>query len=406
MSLPREEVLAVLRLSHATGVGPVTFRKLVRVFGSPAAVLSAPRARLLEVPDIGERTANGIQEAARDAWAERELEHAAKFGVSLLCLGELNYPKTLEHTYDPPPILYVKGELRETDALSIAIVGTRHCSHYGRSQAEKLAAGLALAGFSVVSGLARGIDTAAHAGALSANNGRTLCVLGNSLDTVYPADNKKLLERIVDGRGAAISELPFFTPTSAENFPRRNRVIAGLTLGTVVVEGAESSGALITARFAVEMDREVFAVPGPVESPNSRGPHRLIKAGAKLVEDVGDILAELKEIATPLVKMPAPDERLRLAKKPKDETPLLDSEIGTLTAAAPDARPAVSELRAVQLNPRERAIFELLDAANPRGVDQLIEASGLKAHEVLATLMVLEVRRLCRQLPGKRFVKA
>ena len=405
----REHLLATLRLSHAAGVGPVTFRRLVRVFGSPQAALAAPRSRLVEVPDLGPRVADSILGSKDDGWAQEECERAVAQGVRLLTLGEDAYPRALLNTYDPPPVLYVKGELEPIDALAVAVVGTRRCSAYGRAQAEKLAAGLARAGFTVVSGLAKGIDAVAHAGALAQINGRTVAVLGTGLDNVYPPENRRLFEQIVAGRGAALSELPFNSPPSPEQFPRRNRIIAGLSLGVVVVEGPESSGALITARMAVDMDREVFAVPGPVDSPNARGPHRLIKAGAKLVEDVDDILEELREIAAPLVKLPKPDPRLRLGRSrasAEESSPLLEAAGLQPAPEELDARPDAADLRAVNLNPREAQVYSLLDARDARGIDALIQASGLRAHEVLSTLLVLEVRRLCKQLPGKRFVKA
>ncbi|HEY3323035.1 MAG TPA: DNA-processing protein DprA [Planctomycetota bacterium] len=415
-------LLATLRLSKARGVGPVTYRKLVRVFGSAEAALAAPRQRLLEVPDITPRTADGIAEAKSSHWADEELARARERGVTLLALEDPMYPRALLSTYDPPPVLYVHGKLLPEDALAIGIVGTRHCSQYGRKQAETLAAGLALAGFTVISGLARGIDSAAHAGALNADRGRTIAVLGNGLGTVYPAENKGLYERIVaDGgqHGAALSELPLDTAPAAQHFPGRNRIIAGMTLGTVVVEGAESSGALITARYAIDMDREIFAVPGSVESPNSRGPHSLIKKGAKLVEDVEDILDELREVAEPLVRLRKPDERMRIPSakevaRRSSPTPLLDAQLVSSqpiqAPATPAHRPAppppATDLRAVNLNSREKQIYALLDQANARPVDEIIVQSGLQAQEVLATLLVLEVRRLCKQLPGKRYVKA
>ena len=399
---------ATLRLAHARYVGPVTFRKLVRVFGSAEAALAAPRARLLEVPEISPRTADGVSEARQDAWAEEELARCRQRGVKLITLDDPLYPRSLISTYDPPVILYVDGTLLPEDALAVAIVGSRHCSQYGRTQAEKLAAGLAAAGFTVVSGLARGIDSAAHTGAISTERGRTIAVMGNGIGTVYPPENKGLYERIVAGatpRGAAISELPLETPPAAQNFPGRNRIIAGMTLGTVVVEGSETSGALITARYAVDMDREVFAVPGSVESPNSRGPHSLIKKGAKLVEDVEDILQELREIAEPLVKIRPPDPRIRIPKSEKTGIRVVEPSLLEMPGEN-DSRPSGTDLRAVNLNPREKLIYGLLDQSLPRPVDELIVQSKLQPQEVLGTLLVLEVRRLCRQLPGKRYVKA
>ena len=406
-------LIAALRLSRARNIGPVTFRKLIRVFGSAEAALAAPRERLMEVPDVSPRMADGVADARNDPWAIEEIERARARGINIVTLDDSQYPRTLLSTYDPPPVIYLDGTLLPEDALSVAIVGSRHCSHYGREQAERLAAGLAHAGFTVVSGLARGIDTAAHNGALSAERGRTIAVMGNGIGTVYPPENKALYERIVGGggaRGAALSELPLDTPPSAQHFPGRNRIIAGMTLGTVVVEGTETSGSLITARYAVDMNREVFAVPGSVLSPNSRGPHRLIKKGAKLVEDVEDILDELRDIAEPMVRIRPADARIRTASKStirspeKIETPaatpLLDAH------EKQDTRPSGTDLRALNLNPRERKLFDLLDLNAARSIDDLIVQSGLQAHEVLATLLVLEVKRLCRQLPGKRFLKA
>jgi len=412
-------VSATLRLAHARNIGPVTYRKLVRVFGSAEAVLAAPRERILEVPDVTPRTADGIADARKDPWADEEVARARERKVEIVTLDDSRYPRALLSTYDPPIVLYVDGQLLPEDALSVAIVGSRHCSHYGRSQAEKLAAGLATAGFTVVSGLARGIDSAAHGGAMNVQRGRTIAVLGNGIGTVYPPENKKLYERIVAPtapRGAVLSELPLDTPPAAQHFPGRNRIIAGMTLGTVVIEGTQTSGSLITARYAVDMNREVFAVPGSVESPNSRGPHRLIKAGAKLVEDVEDILDELREIAEPLVRIRTLDPRLR------DTHPLKADQRGTSKRAAAallpgldgdpapapvldPARPSGTDLRALNLNPREELLFGLLDQNLARPVDELIIKSGLKAQEVLATLMVLEIKRLCRQLPGKRYLK-
>jgi DNA processing protein len=402
-------LLASMRLEHARYIGAVTYRRLIRVFGSAEAALAAPRDRLLEIPDITPRMADGIAAARNDPWAEQEFERARARGIRLLSLEHPDYPRAMLSTYDPPVVLYVLGELKAEDAISLAIVGSRHSTQYGKAMASKLSAGLATAGFTVVSGLARGIDTAAHLGALSVRGGRTIAVLGNGFGKIYPPENEKLFERIVDGGGAVLTEQPIDMAPQAQHFPGRNRIIAGMTLGTVVVEGAETSGSLITANYAVDMGREVFAVPGSVDSPNSRGPHRLIKRGAKLVEDVEDILDELKEIAEPLVKLRPPDERTRLPKTPRvADLPLLEG-VHAVPASVPEAepaRPSGTDLRAVNLSAREKAIYEQLDANTPRGVDAIIGATGFAAQEVLATLLIFEVKRLARQLPGKRYVKA
>lgn len=409
----RDEVRDTLRLMHAEGVGPVTYRRLVRVFGSPRAALSAPSGRLLEIPEIGQKVVGGIRAAEKDGWAEEEMARAEERGIQLLGLKDPAYPKPLLNTYNPPPILYVQGELRDTDAVGIGVVGARRCTQYGKAQAERLCSGLARAGFTVISGLARGIDTVAHSSTLSQKGARTIAVLGNGLGRIYPPENRKLHDAILDGRGAIFSELPLDMPPSSEHFPRRNRIIAGMSLGVLVVEGRETSGSLITARYANDMDREVFAVPGPVNSLNARGPHRLIKQGAKLVEDVDDILVELREIAEPMVKLPPPDERLRLPLKEKEDAPLFQSQSPPPARGGnggedelPDTRPDTTDLRAHNLNERERKIFEMLDRDHAHGIDHLILQSGLKPQEVLSTLLVLEMKRLCKQLPGKRFAKA
>ncbi len=407
----REEVLDTLRLLHAEGVGPVTYRRLIRVFGSPRAALSAPSGRLLEIPEIGQKVVAGIRAAEKDGWAVEEMKRAEERGVRLLGLKDPAYPKAMLNTYNPPPILYVQGELKDTDAVGLGVVGARRCTPYGKEQAQRLCSGLARAGFTIISGLARGIDTVAHASTLSQPGGRTIAVLGNGLGRVYPPENRKLHDAILDGRGAIISELPLDMPPSSEHFPRRNRIIAGMSLGVLVVEGRETSGSLITARYANDMDREVFAVPGPVSSLNARGPHRLIKQGAKLVEDIDDILVELREIVEPMVKLPPPDERLRLPLKEKEDAPLFEShtQSGDRQAGGGadgvDLRPDTTDLRACNLNERERKVFELLDRDHAHGIDHLILKSGLKPQEVLSTLLVLEMKRLCKPLPGKRFLK-
>ena len=406
-----DSITATLRLARARNVGPVTYRKLVRVFGSAEAALAASRERLLEIPDVTPRMADGVAAAKNDPWAEEEVQRARDRGVKLISLDDPLYPRLLLSTYDPPPVLYLDGSLLVEDALSVAIVGSRHCSHYGREQAESLAEGLARAGFTVVSGLARGIDTCAHQGALKAERARTIGVLGNGIGHVYPPENVKLYEQIAGNggeHGGILSELPLDTPPASQHFPGRNRIIAGMTLGTIVIEGTETSGSLITARYAVDMNREVFAVPGSVQSPNSRGPHSLIKRGAKLVENVEDVLDELREVADPLVRIRPVEQRVRSASASQNRSQKFQAPEASLLEAAEDgdARPSSTDLRALNLNPREQILYDLLDHSSAKSVDDLIVSSKLQAHEVLATMLVLEVKRLCRQLPGKRFLKA
>ena len=243
-----DERLAAMRLHLATGIGPRLYGALLERFGSALAAAAAPASALAEVQGIGRATAGQIREALDGAEPDAELERARAAGVRVLVHGEADYPPGLGYLTDAPPILYVKGTLEPEDAQAVTLVGTRRCSLYGQDQAERLAAGLARAGFTVVSGLARGIDSAAHRGALAAG-GRTLAVLGNGLGSVYPAENARLAAAVTE-RGALLSEFPMGVGPAPENFPRRNRILAGLSLGTVVVEAGRRSGALITARFA------------------------------------------------------------------------------------------------------------------------------------------------------------
>ncbi|MCX7804010.1 MAG: DNA-processing protein DprA [Planctomycetota bacterium] len=387
------DLLSHMILHLASQVGPQSFKRLVRVFGSASAAAAAPLGRLLEVEGIREAAARDIVKIREDGRAEREIERCEKLGVRILIFESSEYPEQLRHIYDPPILLYVRGSLLKDDALSIAVVGSRRCTPYGRRQAHGLAADLARVGLTVVSGLARGIDTAAHEGVLSVEKGRTVAVLGNGLASVYPPENEALAERVA-ASGALISEFPLDAGPQAENFPRRNRIISGLSLGVVVVEGDEKSGALITAAHAVEQGREVFAVPGPVDSPGSRGPHKLIKQGAKLVERVGDILGEIEEISKPLLAMAAPGRPAEAASG------------GPATAAgeAAAARNGLFAIKLAGLNERERSVAERLSDA-PVHIDEIIRETGLRPQEVAGTLMVLEIRGIARQLPGKRFVR-
>jgi DNA processing protein len=282
-------------------------------------------------------------------------------------IQQKDYPPGLKAIDDPPIVLYVKGDLRETDAVAIGIVGSRRCTFYGRSQAERLGSILAARGVTVVSGMARGIDSAAHRGALGAG-GRTLAVMGNGLSSVYPPENRDLFEKI-SANGAAISEFPMDMAPLPGNFPRRNRLISGLSLGVVVVEAALDSGSLITARLALEQGREVFAVPGKAGSPTSRGTHSLIRDGAKLVEDVDDIL---------------------------DEFEGLGKALGIEKPAGAPAR---------DLSDSEMRIFESLSPDEPENIEDLIEKCGLQAGEVSGLLVQMELKGLVKCLPGKSFVK-
>ncbi|OHB82984.1 MAG: DNA protecting protein DprA, partial [Planctomycetes bacterium RBG_19FT_COMBO_48_8] len=287
-----------LKLIRADGIGPVTFAKMIKYFGSAERVLGASVSELAKIDGIGFKTAEKIASTREKFNATAELELARKLGVWLVKLIDERYPPVLKRIYDPPPVLYIKGSLGRQDNLAMSIVGSRHCSLYGQEQASRFAHFLGSAGFTICSGMARGIDTAAHQGALSAG-GRTIAVQGCGLGNIFPPENKKLFELISES-GACVSELPLQAEPLAVNFPPRNRIIAGLSLGTIVVEAALNSGGLITAKAALDYDREVMAVPGKIDSPLSRGAHQLIKQGATLIESVEDVMEALGQIGEQL----------------------------------------------------------------------------------------------------------
>lgn len=365
---PVDDLETTLRLVLVPGVGPRTRRKLLDRFGSTAAVLAAAPSQLREVPGIGPKLMRAIVQS-RQAEIAPILQECGEHQIAIVPDSEETYPPLLRQIYDPPGALFVRGLLLPEDALAVAIVGTRHASHYGLRQAERLARGLAAAGVTVVSGLARGIDAAAHRGALAAG-GRTIAVLASGLLNVYPPEHQELAEQI-RGQGALVSESPPHWPPKSGAFPQRNRLIAGLSLGVVVVEAALRSGALISAEHAMEQGREVFAVPGRVDNYTSRGCHRLIREGAKLVEGVDDILDEL----------------------------------GPLVEAAPRANGLTIHSPAeLQLNPQEQAVLQAV-AREPTHIDEVVTRSGLPIHRVLATISVLEMRRLIRRVSGSLVVR-
>jgi DNA processing protein len=369
-----------LKLIRADEVGPVTFGKLLKRFGSVDAALGASVSELMKVEGIGSKTAERIA-ASRDKFDTRaELELAGKLGVWIVHMEDSRYPPGLRQIYDPPPVLYVKGTLDRADNLAVGIVGCRQCSIYGQEQSSRLAHLLAAAGFTVVSGMARGIDTAAHMGALAAE-GRTLAVQGCGLSRVFPPENAKLFD-LISASGACISELPLRAEPLAENFPPRNRIIAGLSLGTIVVEATLRSGAMITAHAALESNREVMAVPGKIDSPLSQGPHQLIKEGAKLIETVEDVMEALGYIGEQLK-----DHTALTAKETTDkvETPLF-------------------ETAKLNLKDDEKTIYDVL-SKEPLHIDQLIADTNLPAGAVNAGVVSLRLKGLIKQLPGNLFTK-
>jgi DNA processing protein len=358
-----------LRLTMVSGVGPRIRKSLLERFGSARQALAASMSDLRTVTGVGPTLAERIRDAPSDADVIDELTVCREQGVTILADTSEEYPRMLREIPDPPGVLYQLGTLLPRDALAIGIVGTRHATSYGTAQAEKLAASLARAGLTIISGLARGIDAAAHRGALAAG-GRTLAVLGGGVLNIYPPEHQELA-REVAASGALFSESPpRFQPLSG-SFPQRNRLISGLSLGVIVVEAAERSGALITARHAMEQNREVFAVPGPVNSRVSRGCHRLLRDGAKLVESADDVLEELG----PLVA-PTPHDEGRVVHHPAE----------------------------LQLNELETQVLQAI-AGQPTSIDSVIAATGLPVPRILSTLSVLETRRLVRRVSGQTVMR-
>ena len=363
---------AIIILNLVEHVGPIKLRALREHFRSASRVLQVSEKELMQVKGIGETVARAIHGWQTTVDLDGELKKIEAFGAHVIACDDPAYPENLAEIHDPPMTLYVKGRLMPEDKRAIAIVGSRHTTHYGLETAKKLGYQLAYAGVTVVSGMARGIDTAAHQGALAAK-GRTIAVLGCGINVVYPPENKSLYDKIVESGSAVVTEYPFNSPPDAQNFAIRNRVISGLALGVVVVEAAPGSGALITVKWAEEQGRPVFAVPGRIDSPPSKGCHKLIKDGAKLVEDAEDILTEF-EYLQPL----ATEARSKGAAEATPEAPRL-TEVETKVYGAVG---------------REET-----------DIDDIIRDSDLTSGHVSATLLALEMKKLIKQLPGKRFVR-
>jgi len=369
-----------LKLIRADEVGPITFAKLIEHFGSVDAALGASVSELAKIDGIGFKTAERIA-ASRDKFdVTGELQLAEKLGVWIINLEDERYPVVLKRIYDPPPVLYIKGTLTREDNLCISIVGTRRCSLYGQEQASRFAHFLSSAGFTICSGMARGIDTAAHQGALSAS-GRTIAVQGCGLANIFPPENKNLFE-LIAGSGACISELPLRYEPLSENFPPRNRIIAGLSLGTIVIEAPLNSGAMITAKAAMDYNREVMAVPGKIDSPLSKGTHKLIKEGAKLIESVEDVMEALGYIGEQLAEHVTEAAEKAATKR---EKPLFD-------------------IRDLKLNGNEKMIYDYLHK-EPSHIEQIIGDTKLTPGSVNAGLISLRLKGVIKQLPGSLFVK-
>ncbi|HEX5443532.1 MAG TPA: DNA-processing protein DprA [Pirellulales bacterium] len=359
-----DDVADVLLLSLVSGIGPRLRQALLGRFGTARSVLAAPASLLRTVPGIGTKLAGALTQARQQIDVAAEIALCRERQIAIVSQRDPAYPRSLREIADPPGVLFVRGALAPRDALAVAIVGARHATRYGLAQAERLAASLSRAGLTIVSGLARGIDGAAHRGALSAG-GRTIAVLGSGVLNIYPPEHQELAQQVM-AQGAVLSEAPVRAAPMSGMFPQRNRLISGMTLGVIVVEAARQSGALITARHAMEQGREVFAVPGRVDSRMSHGCHQLLRDGAKLVESPEDVLEEL----------------------------------GPLVAAAPrDDGPPVRHPAELLLNEVEQAVLAAI-GDETTSVDQVVAASGLPTQQVLATLSVLEIRRIVRRISG------
>jgi len=378
MSRPDESILDELRLQRADGVGPKSRQELIEYFGTASDVLRASESELTRVSGVGPKTAFGIRQASELTYEEdfaKEFQACEESGVALHFAGNEGYPSLLNELPSPPGSLYIRGEYLPRDQISLAVVGTRHPTTYGRRAAEMLAGGLARAGMTIVSGLAYGIDEAAHRAALNAG-GRTIAVLGSGILNIYPETNRGIAEEIVArNAGAIFSEYPPFAAPHPGAFPQRNRIVSGLTLGTIVVEAAQRSGALITARLAMEQNREVFAVPGPITNRSSQGCHALLRDGAHLAGSVEDILEALGPLA----------EGVEMAAAAEGET-----------------TQKVRHPAELALNDIEKGVLALV-TKTPVLPDTIVQNCELMSHQVIAALMALEAKRLVRKCENGGF---
>jgi DNA processing protein len=384
-----------LALALVPGLGPKLTAALLRRFGSAAAARQATAAQLRQVPHIGDTTAEKLAAALRAADVETELRLLAEHGVRPVPLGFAGYPPPLERIPDPPPLLYFRGEWAEADANAVAIVGSRSCTGYGKKLAEQIARGLARAGVTVVSGLARGIDAAAHRGALE-GGGRTLAVLAGGLSRIYPPEHTEFADEIA-ARGAVLTETVMAADPLPALFHARNRVISGLSRAVVVVEANAKSGALITARHAAEQGREVFAVPGNVDSAASAGCLELLRTGARLVRSADDVLDDLKGLSTEGTG----DRKQETGRKQparESETPTLFTSSGPLPS---DPEPELPPPPPPELDATQQKVWDLLSAR--RHADELARETGLGVSELSRVLMQLEMKRLVRRLPGNHY---
>ncbi|MDQ8189172.1 DNA-processing protein DprA [Roseibacillus persicicus] len=366
---------ALLTLNALPKVGPIRLRRLLRQFGNPETILAQTSTSLQSVSGIGPEVASIICDWQTLTDADAELALCERHGITILTPKSLHWPRQLAESPDAPLLLYVKGEVTEADQHAIGVVGSRRCTHYGRATTRNFASGLARSGYTIISGLARGIDTEAHQAALDAG-GRTIAVLGSGLLNLYPSENRDLAERIADGHGAVVSEFPLRCPPDKQTFPQRNRIVANWSTALLVTESPRRSGSLITAGMASDAGRPVYAIPGPVDRPQSEGCHDLIREGASLVFEPNQILRDLQEL------------------------PLFQ----TNSKSAKKESPAKKENPVPALNEVESTIYSQI-TSEELTMDQIADRAGSPIHLVSATLLGLEMKGLVKQMAGQRYVR-
>ncbi len=397
------ETVSLIHLNMIQGVGLKTVEVLRDAFGSAVRALQATSEELEKIERLSPTMRDLLRRKPVQYPIERELELIHAYGCQVVTLYDDAYPPLLKEIDTPPLVLYIRGQLTSEDALSISLVGSRDAKDYGRKVGYRLSFQLAQRGLTVVSGLAKGIDTSAHRGALEAG-GRTIAVMGSGLSYIYPATNSTLAEKI-EASGALISEFPMEVKPKPRNFPRRNRIISGLTLGTVVVEASNRSGALITARLAGEQGREVFAVPGEIFSELSTGTHKLINNGAKLINTVDDLLNELP----PYVLNHIQSESLTASvpnTDPSQEPHVEKSDTKSEAVQPPREVPQpVQSTPPPDLTPDEKTVFDAIETPASH-IDTIVRTTQLPIGQVSSVLLMLELKGIVQQLPGKQFTKA
>ena len=388
------ETISLIHLNLIQGVGLKTVQRLRDVFGSTERALRASPDEIRKIDRFSPAVRDLLIHKPVLYPIERELELIHTYGCQVVTLYDAAYPPHLKEIDTPPFVLYVRGELVPEDAISVSIVGSRNAKDYGRKVSYRLSYQIAQRGLTVVSGFAKGIDTAAHRGALEAG-GRTIAVMGNGLSLIYPAANRDLAEKI-ETSGALVSEFPMAARPKPRNFPRRNRIISGLTLGTVVVEASNRSGALITARLAAEQNREVFAVPGEIFSQLSTGTHKLINEGAKLINTVDDLLNELPPyVLSQIQPQASPSPVPNMEAVPTQPSPTERND----TEPIPETPPPPPDL-----TPDEKTIFEAIEVPSSH-IDTIVRTTQLPISQVSSVLLMLELKGIVQQLPGKQFTK-